>query len=44
MRIRDRRLGKELKILKERVKGLDNLINTKIKFDNEEIFYNIIKK
>ena len=25
-------------------KGLDNLINTTIKFDNEEIFYNIIKK
>ena len=24
--------------------GLDNLINIKIKFDNEEIFYNMIKK
>ena len=34
----------ELEILKEREKGLDNLINIKIKFDNEEIFYNMIKK
>ena len=43
MCIRDR-LREELEILKEREKGLDNLINIKIKFDNEEIFYNIIKK
>ena len=28
----------------KREKGLDNLINIKIKFDNEEIFYNMIKK
>ena len=40
----ERKLREELEILKEREKGLDNLINIKIKFDNEEIFYNIIKK
>ena len=43
MCIRDR-LREELEILKEREKGLDNLINIEIKFDNEELFYNIIKK
>ena len=37
------KLREELQILKEREKGLDNFINIKIKFDNEEIFYNIIK-
>ena len=42
MCIRDR-LREELKILKEREKVLHNLINIKIKFDNEEIFYNMIK-
>ena len=40
----ERKLREELEILKERDKGLDNLINIKIKFDNEEIFYNMIKK
>ena len=40
----ERKLREELEILKEREKGLDNLINIKIKFDNEEIFYNMIKK
>ena len=40
----ERKLREELEILKEREKGVENLINTKIKFDNEEIFYNIIKK
>ena len=40
----ERKLRDELEILKEREKGLDNLINIKIKFDNEEIFYNMIKK
>ena len=40
----ERKLREELEILKKREKGLDNLINIKIKFDNEEIFYNIIKK
>ena len=35
---------KRQEILKEREKGLDNLINIKIKFANEEIFYNMIKK
>ena len=39
-----RKLREELEILKEREKGLGNLINIKIKFDNEEIFYNMIKK
>ena len=38
------KLREELEILKEREKGLENLINTNIKFDNEEIFYNIVKK
>ena len=36
----ERKLREELEILKEREKGLDNLINIKIKFDNEEILYN----
>ena len=35
----ERKLIEELEILKEREKGLDNLINIKIKFDSEEIFY-----
>ena len=40
----ERKLREKLEILKEREKGLDNLINIKIKFDIEEIFYNMIKK
>ena len=40
----ERKLREEIEILKEREKGLDNLITTKTKFDKEEIFYNIIKK
>ena len=38
----ERKLREELEILKEREKGLDNLINIKIKFDNEEIFYRCV--
>ena len=40
----ERRLREEFEILKEREKGLDNLMNTKIKFENKGIFYNIIKE
>ena len=40
----ERKLREELEISKEREKGLENLMNTKSKFDNEETFYNTIKK
>ena len=40
----ERKLREGLEILKEREKGLENLTNTKTKFKNEGIFYNIIKK
>ena len=39
-----RKLKEELEILKERKKGLNNLMNIKVNFENEEIFYHIIKK
>ena len=39
----ERKLREELEILKEREKGLDSLIKTNIKSDNQEMFYNIIK-
>ena len=39
-----RRLREELEILKETEKGLENIMNTKTKFKNEGIFYNIIMK
>ena len=39
----ERKLREELEILKERQKGLDNLMNTKNKFDNEEIFYTFLQ-
>lgn len=39
-----RKLEEELEILKERRKGISNLINGKVKFENEDIFYHILKK
>ena len=39
-----RKLEEELEILKERKKGADNLINEKVKFENEDIFYHIWRK
>ena len=31
-------------MLGEREKGLDNLVGAKVKFDNEEVFCNMIEK
>lgn len=40
----ERKLKEELEILKERGKGLNNLMNIKVNVENEDIFYFILKK
>lgn len=39
-----RRLVEELEMLKKRQKALNNLMNIKINFENDDISYNTIKK
>ena len=40
----ERKLREELEILKERKKDLNSLINSKVKINNEDIFYHISRK
>ena len=39
----ERKLKEELEIIKERKKGTNNLMNAQVKFENEEVFYHLLK-
>lgn len=43
-KVEERKLKEELEILKQRKKDKSKLMNIKINFENEEIFYHILKK
>lgn len=42
--VRERKLKEQLEIMKERETVENTLMNIKVNFDNEEIFYNILSK